>query len=154
MVKPIPDGFTSITPYLIVRDVAGAIDFYERAFDASVIQHERNHNHELHGAQVRIGTGAIMLGQSANGPTYEPSQPIPQATVFLFVPDVDAVMAKAVAEGATSIMPVEDKYYGERMGGVVDPFGIVWWISTHIEDVPPEELPQRAAAARAAKEQK
>ncbi len=149
--KPIPDGFTAITPYVMVRDVLGAIAFYKEAFGAVELQQEANHEGKITGAQVKIGGAGLMLGEAPNIAVYDPSQPLPQVTVFLYVADVDAVFAQAIAAGATSIMPVEDKYYGERMGGVADPFGIVWWVSTHTEDIPPEQLQARALAFKNAK---
>lgn len=149
--KPIPDGFTAITPYVMVRDVPSAVAFYKQAFGAVELQLEPDDKGSITGAQIKIGGAALMLGQAAEIAVYEPSQPLPQVTIFLYVEDVDAVFTQAIGAGATSIMPIEDKYYGERMGGVADPFGIVWWISTHTEDIPPEELQARAQGFKNAK---
>lgn len=149
--KPIPSGYTAITPYIMVRDVPAAVAFYKQAFGAQELLLEPDDKGNITGAQLQIGGAALMLGQAADIAVYEPSQPLPQVTVFHYVEDVDAVFERVIAAGATSIMPVEDKYYGERMGGAADPFGIVWWISTHTEDMTMETLQARALAFKNAK---
>ena len=126
-VQPVPEGFHTVTPYLIVPDGSGAIDFYKRAFNAAVLSQHANPDGRLVHALLRIGDSFLMMGEHNA------------------LEDVDALSAQAVAAGAKEIMPVQDQYYGDRSGGVEDPFGIVWWIATHKEDMSDEELMRRAA---------
>jgi PhnB protein len=148
-VKPIPDGYRSIAPYLIVADGAGALTFYRRAFDASLRLRLERPDGKIGHAEVVIGDCVIMLADeypplAARSPAAYGGSPV---GLHLYVEDVDGVVARAVAAGATLTHPVEDKFYGDRMGTIEDPFGHRWYISTHIEDVSPEEIDRRAAKA-------
>jgi len=152
-VKPIPEGYHTATPYLIVREAAKAIDFYKKAFGATEIMRMGDGN-KIHHAEIKIGTSPIMLGDEcvemqALSPATIGNSPV---TIMLYVEDVDAVFNKAVAAGATVQRPLADQFYGDRTGGLIDPFGHKWYVATHIEDVPHEELQKRSAAMQ--KEQK
>jgi PhnB protein len=147
MVKPIPDGYHSVTPYLIVNGGAKALDFYARAFGA--VEHERMQDPtgKVRHAEIAIGTSRLMLADEhpeidALSPTTVGGTPV---SLHLYVEDVDAVVARAVAAGATLIRPVADQFYGDRVGGIADPFGHRWFIATHKEDLSREELHRRAA---------
>ena len=140
-VKPIPDGFHSVTPYLVVPGVAGLIDFLKQAFDATEV-HQRMTQPDgavMH-AEVRIGDSILMMGEPRGD-----FQAMP-ASFYLYVPDTDAVYRRAIQAGATSLMEPADQFYGDRNAGVKDASGNLWWIATHIEDVSPDELAKRAAA--------
>jgi PhnB protein len=147
-VKPIPEGYHTATPYLIVNDAAGAIDFYQRAFGATEVM-RFDHGGKIGHAEIRIGDSPIMLADEhpemgARSPQTLGGSPI---TILLYVEDVDAVFTQAVAAGAKVQRPVEDKFYGDRAGSVEDPFGHVWHIATHKEDLTLEEMYKRAASA-------
>ena len=141
-IKPIPDGYTPITPYLIVEDAAGLIDFLVNAFGAverfRIPMPEGGIGH----AEVEIGGAALMLSDS------NPEFPPTRASVHLYVTDVDAVHASAISAGAgaASAAPPEDMFYGDRLARITDPYNNHWSIATHTEDVTPDELAQRLAA--------
>ena len=146
-VKPIPDGFHALTPYLTVNGAAQAIDFYQRAFGAK----ERFRMHGPDGktighAEVTIGDSILMLADESPSCGQSPrtlhGTPV---SLLLYVEDVDAVFQRAVNAGATVKQPVENKFYGERAGCLTDPFGHQWTLMTHIEDVPPMEMNKRMA---------
>jgi PhnB protein len=144
-VKPIPDGYHTVTPYLIVQDAARAIDFYVRAFGAKELM-RFGHGDKIGHAEVKIGDSPIMLADEypdmgALSPQTLGGSPV---SILLYVEDVDDLVAQAVAAGATLQRPVEDKFYGDRSGSVVDPFGHVWHIATHKQDLTLEEIHQRA----------
>jgi PhnB protein len=148
--KPIPDGYHALTPYLIVKGAARAIEFYQRAFDATVLFRMDQPDGRVGHAELRIGDSRLMLADEfpeigASGPEAIGGSPV---TMFLYVEDVDATAARAVAAGARLTRPVADQFYGDRTGGVTDPFGHVWLLATHVEDVSPEELQRRAAEQR------
>jgi PhnB protein len=146
MVKPVPEGYHTVTPYLIVNAGAKALDFYARAFGA--IERLRiDAGGKIGHAEITIGDSCVMLADEhpeigALGPTTVGGSPV---SLHLYVEDVDAVVARAVAAGATLVRPVADQFYGDRVGGVADPFGHRWFIATHKEDLSPEELHRRAA---------
>jgi len=149
MVKPIPDGYHSVTPYLIVKGGAQALDFYARAFGA-VERLRIGGDGRIGHAEITIGDSCVMLADEhpeigALSPTTVGGAPV---SLHLYVEDVDAVVARAVAAGATLTRPVADQFYGDRVGGITDPFGHRWSVVTHKEDVSPEELQRRAAAQR------
>jgi PhnB protein len=150
-VKPIPDGYHSLTPYLVVRGGAAALEFYKQAFGAEELL-RIDMGGKLGHAEVRIGDSVVMLADEH--PEY--GFKAPQAfggtpvTLMLYVEDVDARVEQAVTAGAKLLRPVRDQFYGDRTGTVLDPFGHVWTIATHKEDLAPEELQRRAAAAHAA----
>jgi uncharacterized glyoxalase superfamily protein PhnB len=141
-VKPIPDGFHTVTPYLTVPGVARLIDFLKQAFDATEMHRHLRPDGTVQHAQVKIGDSMVMMGEPQ-----DPWKPVP-AVIFLYVNDVDAAYQRAIQAGATSLREPADQFYGDRMGGVQDPSGNQWWVATHIEDVSPEELKRRAEAAQ------
>ncbi len=147
-VKPIPDGYYSVTPYLIMRGAASAIDFYKNAFGAKELFRMPGPDGKIGHAEIRIGNSTVMMADEnpvmgASSPEALGGSPV---GILLYVKDVDAVFHKAIAFGAKVRQPVEDKFYGDRMGTLIDPFGHQWSIGTHKEDVPPQEMAKRAAA--------
>jgi len=145
-VKPIPDGYHTVTPYLIVDGASAAIEFYRHAFSATEIM-RLEHQGRVGHAEIKIGDSHLMLADEhpdmgALGPHTVGGSPV---SVVLYVDDVDAVVARAVAAGAKLSRPVADQFYGDRSGTVEDPFGHTWHVATHVEDVPPDELRRRAA---------
>lgn len=151
--KPIPDGCHSVIPYLVVRGAAKAIDFYKQALGATELGRLTGPDGTsvMH-AELRIGGGRVYLtDESPQGSSRSP-QSIGGTSVALhiYVADVDAAFARAVSAGATVVFPLTDMFWGDRFGKVRDPFGHEWSLASHVEDVPPEELPARAKAAMAA----
>jgi PhnB protein len=138
--KPIPDGYHSVTPYLIVKGADRLIDFVSQAFDAALIERMARADGTIGHAEVRVGDSVVMLSE-ARGEW----KPMP-AALYLYVPDTDATYRAALKAGAASVMEPADQFYGDRNAGVRDPVGNIWWIGTHQEDVPREELERRAAA--------
>jgi len=136
-VKPIPEGFHTVTPYLLVRDVASLIDFLKKAFDAKEFHRSALPDGTVTHADVLIGDSHVMMGAARGEWTAMP------AMIYLYVPDTDVLYQSALSAGATSIMAPADQFYGDRNAGVKDPFGNLWWIATRIEDVPAEELKRR-----------
>jgi len=139
-VKPIPKGYHSITPALNQADAAQTIDFCKKAFGAKEIMRMPGPNGKIMHAELQIGDSIVML----NDAMQEPPQP---AGLFLYVQDVDKTFAKAIKAGATELMAVQDMFWGDRFGRVMDPSGNRWGIATHREDVAPKEMKKRAAAA-------
>ncbi len=139
-VKPIPDGFHTVTPYLLVCEVPKLIDFLKKAFGAEVTECMDAPDGTVMHAQVKIGDSFIMMGDPRG--RCEPTA----ASLYLYVQDNDLVYNRAIEAGATSVMEPADQFYGDRNAGVKDPVGNTWWIATHIEDVPPDELRKRGAA--------
>jgi uncharacterized glyoxalase superfamily protein PhnB len=139
-VKPIPDGYHTITPYLTVADAAAQVEFVKQAFNATVKELIESKEGGVSHAEVVIGDSIIMVGQ-AN----DPAQARP-GMLYLYVEDTDALYLQALSAGATSLMEPANQFYGDRNAGVSDPNGNQWWIATHVEDVAPEELQRRAAA--------
>lgn len=147
-VKPIPEGYHTLTPYLVMKDCARAIEFYKSVFDATETMRMPEPGGGVGHAELRIGDSALMLADEhpqmgALGPRSIGGTPV---GLVIYVPDVDATVARAVAAGATLKGAVEDKFYGDRMGSIVDPFGHLWHVGTHKEDVSPEEMQRRMAA--------
>ena len=145
-VKPIPDGYGSVTPYLVIDGAAAAIDFYKTVFDATGHLRVPGTNNRIGHAELMIGSSMIMLADehpemNIRGPKKIGGSPV---SIMLYVPDVDAVGAKAVAAGANLKRPITNQFYGDRMGTIEDPFGHTWHVATHVEDVPPDELERRA----------
>jgi PhnB protein len=139
-VKPVPDGYPTVSPYLIVRGVSELVGFLKHVFEAEEIERIPGPDGAVSHAEVRIGDAMVMMGEAPEG--YEPKP----GSCYVYVPDVDAVYERALEAGATSVMEPADQFYGDRTGGVEDASGSTWWIATHIEDVSHEELLKRAAA--------
>jgi len=147
-VNPIPEGYHTATPYLIVKDAARAIEFYKKAFGAIELMRMTQQDGRIGHAEIKIGDSPIMLADEfpemgARSPEALGGSPV---SVLLYVQDVDAVFNQAVAAGAKVTRPVKDQFYGDRSGGVTDPFGHQWHIATHKEDVTPEEMKRRQEA--------
>lgn len=150
-VKPIPEGYHSVTPYLIVNGAAKALDFYQRAFGAKEIMRMPGPGGKIMHAEIRIGNSVVMLADehpeiNARSPEAFGGSPV---MIHLYVEDVDAMFNQALAAGAKVERPLADQFYGDRTGGVKDPFGYSWYIATHKEDVTPEEMKKRMAAGGA-----
>ncbi len=145
-VKPIPDGYPRLTPYLIVDGAAAAIDFYTQVFGATERVRMPAPGGKLGHAELEVGDSLIMLADEfpEMGQTSPRTVGGTPVTISLYVEDVDAVFDTAVAAGATPLQPPQDQFYGDRSGQFEDPFGHRWNIATHVEDVPPEEMMRRA----------
>ena len=139
-VKPVPAGFHTVTPYLIVRDAARAIDFYKQAFGATEMFRAADpESGKVRHAEIKIGDSPIMLtDESPQFPDWQSPQSRGGTPVhiYLYVENADAVFKRALDAGATQLMPLEDKPYGDRSGAVTDPFGHIWYVATRIRDVP------------------
>jgi PhnB protein len=147
-VKPIPVGYTSITPYLVMKGAAQAIEFYKKAFGAVEVGRMAGPDGKIGHADIMIGNAHVMLADEQ--PQVGAVAPAPNAhstSIHLYVEDVDAVFARALALGAKACRPVSDQFYGDRSGVLTDPFGHVWGIATHKEDLTLEEIGRRAQAA-------
>ena len=148
MAKPIPDGYHAITPYLIVAGGAKALEFYGQAFGAIERERMQDPSGKIRHAEFSIGDSRVMLADEhpeigALGPGTIGGSPV---SIHLYVEDVDAVVGRAVAAGAKLTRPVADQFYGDRVGGITDPFGHRWFIATHKEDLTSAEIHRRAAA--------
>jgi PhnB protein len=141
-VKPIPEGYHTVTPYLVVEDAAALIDFLKQAFDAEERHRMARPDGTIMHAEVKIGDSFLMLGNSS-----AEHKPL-QCMIYLYVEDADATYQRAIQAGATSVMAPADQFYGDRNGGVKDSWGNFWWIGTHIEDVSSEEVARRAQAQK------
>jgi PhnB protein len=146
--KSPPAGYHTVTPSLIVRDAAQAIEFYKRAFGAEEVTRMPGPGGSIMHAEIRIGDSVVMLGEeNAQWGTLSPlSTKGNPGSLHLYVDDADAAFARALAAGATTRYPLEDVFWGDRYGKVTDPFGHEWGIATHVRDVSPEEMQQAAAA--------
>ncbi|MGA2263450.1 MAG: VOC family protein [Acidobacteriota bacterium] len=140
--KPIPDGYHTVTPYLVVQGVAKLIDFLKQAFGAQEIERMQREDGTIMHAEVRIGDSMIMMGESAG--EHKPML----GSLYVYVDDTDSVYIRSLQAGATSIMEPADQFYGDRNAGVKDPVGNQWWIATHKEDVSLDELRKRAKALK------
>jgi len=147
-VKPIPEGYHSVTPYLIIRGASRAIEFYKKAFGATELMRFPGPNDTVMHAEIKIGDSPIMLADEGETSTYRSPQTFGGSPVSLmiYVEDVDKVFNQAVSTGAKATRPVEDQFYGDRLGTLIDPFGHIWTISTHKEDVSMEEMQRRMQA--------
>lgn len=145
-VKSIPDGYHAVTPYLIVKGASRAIDFYKNTFGAQEIMRFPGPNGTIGHAELRIGDSVIMLAdeqQDHRSPNAYGGSPV---SLMVYVPDVDKTFKQAIANGAKETRAVQDQFYGDRSGNLVDPFGHVWTVATHKEDVSAEEMERRMAA--------
>lgn len=147
MPKPIPEGYHSVTPYLVVDDAAAAIDFYKAAFGAEEIM-QLPMGDKIGHAEIRIGDSFVMLSDEwpDMGKLGPKARGGATASLMIYLADVDAAYARAVDAGAEPERPPEDQFWGDRMGSVTDPFGHTWMLATHVEDVPEEEMQRRMAA--------
>jgi uncharacterized glyoxalase superfamily protein PhnB len=137
-VKPIPDGYHAVTPYLTVDGAETLLEFVKKSFDAEETVRMPGPGGRIGHAEVRIGDSVVMLADA-----WEESPAI-QSTLHLYVEDADATYRRALEAGGESLREPEDQFYGDRVGGVRDPVGNTWWISTHVEDVSEEEMRRRA----------
>jgi PhnB protein len=149
--KSTPEGMHSVTPHLVCAGAAQAIDFYKQAFGAEELMRMPGPDGSVGHASLQIGDSRLMLSdpfpQSSVRPPSERGGPT--ASVFMYVEDADAVFERATAAGATVVAPLEDMFWGDRFGTLADPFGHLWSVATHIEDVSEEEMAERGAAAMA-----
>ena len=148
-VKSIPEGYHTATPYLIIKDAASAIEFYKKVFGATELIRMADPSGKVMHAEIKIENSPIMIADefpemSVRSPQSLGGSPV---SIFLYVEDVDALASQAIAAGAKVLMPVQDQFWGDRYGKLVDPFGHIWDVATHKEDVAPEEIHKRAAAA-------
>ena len=147
-VKPIPEGYHTVTPYLMVKGAKDAIAFYKKAFGATELMRLDGPNDTIGHAEIKIGDSPIMLADEFPdmghlGPKTIGGTPV---GICLYVEDADAVYQQAVDAGATVLKPIQDQFYGDRSGTVIDPFGHMWTIGTHKEDLTQEEINERMKA--------
>jgi PhnB protein len=147
-VKPIPDGFHTLTPHLVVDGAAAAIDYYQKAFGAKELMRMPGPGGKIMHALIQIGDSKVMLNdefpeRKARGPKAIGGSAV---TLTLYVPDVDHTVAQAVAAGGKVTMPVADQFWGDRYGTLIDPFGHLWAVATHTADLSPEQIAKAAAA--------
>ena len=147
-VKPIPDGYHTITPYMYINGAARALDYYKKALGAEEIMRHGGPGGKIMHAEIKIGDSIIMLADefpemNVKGPQAYGGSPM---SLAMYVNDVDKVFNKAIAAGGKVVRPIKDQFYGDRSGTFTDPFGHTWTIATHKEDVSPEELKKRMAA--------
>ena len=146
-VKPIPDGYHSVTPYLIIKGASDAIEFYKKAFGATEL-FRMDHEGKVGHAELKIGDSPIMLADEStemgyNSPTTLGGTPV---SIMIYVDDVDTIFKQAIGAGGEQQKAVQDQFYGDRSGTLKDPFGHVWHVATHVEDVSPQEMEKRMAA--------
>jgi PhnB protein len=148
----IPEGYNTVTPYLVIKGAAKAIDYYKKVFGATVVVRMDAPDGRVGHAELQIGDSRIMLADENPQMGYRSAESIGASPVSLYVylPDCDEVVAKATAEGAKILKPVADQFYGDRSGFIQDPFGHLWGIATHKEDLSPKEMDERARKAMAA----
>jgi PhnB protein len=145
--KTIPEGYHSVTPYLIVRGGVRALEYYKRAFGAEERFRMDGPDATIGHAEIQIGDSIVMLADenpASNARAPEMGTP-PPVQLMIYVDDVDTTFARALAAGGKETQPLKDQFYGDRSGTLIDPFGHSWTVATHIEDVPPEEMHRRAA---------
>jgi len=148
-VKPVPSGYHTVTPYLTLSDASSAIDFYKRAFGATERFRMDRPDGKIGHAEIQIGDSIVMLADESPRSDARSPQSLGGTTagIFLYVENVDAVFDTAVKAGAKVHQPLADMFWGDRFGGLTDPFGHSWALATHIEDVAPEEMEKRMQAA-------
>jgi PhnB protein len=147
-VKPIPDNYHRVTPYLVIDGAAKAIDFYKKVFGATELMRMPAPGDKIGHAEIKIGDSVVMLADAVTEMGHKSPKTLGGSPISLlvYVENVDATVSGAVAAGATVIRPVENQFYGDRMGTVTDPFGHQWYVATHVEDVSPEEMKRRMEA--------
>ncbi|HYL72253.1 MAG TPA: VOC family protein [Candidatus Dormibacteraeota bacterium] len=147
--NPIPDGYRTATPYLIIKGAADAIEFYKKAFGAAELLRMADPQGRVGHAEIKIGDSVIMLADEHPSMGYRGPRSLggSSVSILLYLPDVDDVFARAVKAGAKAQRAVANQFYGDRSGTLEDPFGHVWTVATHVEDVAPEEMKRRAEAA-------
>ena len=143
-VQPIPDGYHSVTPYLSIRDASAAIEFYRKALGAVELRRMLDPTGKIANAEIQIGDSRILIRDETSETPGPESVGVSPVMIHLYVEDVDKIASQAIAAGAKVLIPVGDQFYGDRSGRFADPFGHIWIISTHKEDVASEELEQRA----------
>ena len=144
-VTPIPAGYHSVTPYLVLEGAAKAIEFYKQAFDAKELMRMPAPEDKIAHAEIKIGDSPVMLADASDefkGPRAFGGTPV---SLMIYVEDVDRIFGQALAAGAVQLRPLADQFYGDRTGTLADPFGHVWTVATHVEDVSPEEMNRRMA---------
>ena len=153
-IRQIPKGYHAVTPYLSVQGAADAIAFYKKAFGAKEVMRMAGPRGTIGHAEIQVGDSRIMLADEFPEMNFRSPRSVggTSVTIHLYVQDVDKVAKKAVAAGAKLLRPVADQFYGDRSGSLEDPFGHVWHIATHVEDIPMKELKQRATAMAASAE--
>ena len=146
-VSPVPKGYHSVTPYLIVKGAAKAIEFYKAVFGATERMRMPGPNGTILHAELNLGDSVIMLADEMPAMEFHSPEALGGSPVgiLVYVEDVDGCSAKAVAAGARALKPVQDQFYGDRSGTIADPFGHIWTIATHVEDVSPAEMQRRMA---------
>lgn len=145
-VRPIPEGYHSISPAITCKNAARAIDFYQQAFGATEIMRMPGPGGIIMHAELRIGDSVIFLSDEIPGLASGPAPGVtPSSYLFLYTQDADATFSRAVAAGATVTMPLADMFWGDRYGKLTDPFGHSWGVATHVEDIAPEEMTRRSA---------
>ena len=147
-VNAIPKGYEGATPYLIIKGASDALEFYKKAFGATEIMRIPAPGGAVGHAEIKIGHAIVMLADEFPEMNHKSPQSFggTPVSMLVYVPDVDAFVKRAVAAGAKTLMPVENKFYGDRSGSLEDPFGHHWHFATHVEDVPPDEMAKRAEA--------
>jgi PhnB protein len=146
-VSYVPKGYHTIIPYLIVKGAARALDYYEQVFGASEVMRMPGPNDKIVHAEIKINGSTVMLADEMPGMEFKSPPSIGGSPVgmVVYVEDVDACVTRATSKGGRILKPVQDQFYGDRSGTVLDPFGHIWTIATHIEDVAPEEMQRRMA---------
>jgi len=152
-VRPVPEGYHTATPYLYVKGGVKALDFYKKAFGATELMRMEGPGGSIGHAEIKIGDSPIMLSDESPemGARSPESYGGSAVGLMLYVPNVDETVKRAVGAGAKLDRAVEDKFYGDRMGSIIDPFGHIWYIATHVEDGSPDEMKRRAKAMMAQK---
>ena len=150
-VKAIPEGYHSVTPYLVIDGAAAAIDYYKEAFGATEL-FRMEHGGKIGHAEIKIGDSPIMLADEYPDLGHVSPKKLGGSPVgiMIYVEDVDTIYKRAIAKGGVEVKPLQDQFYGDRSGALKDPFGHLWTIATHREDVSPEEMEKRMAAAKGA----
>jgi PhnB protein len=151
-VPPVPEGYSTVTPYLIIKGAAHAIEFYKKVFDATELMRFPGPDGQVAHAELQIGDSRIMLSDEHPEMGFRSPQSIGGSAtgIMLYVDDVDRIFRGAINAGAKAHQEVKDQFYGDRSGTLIDPFGHLWTIATHIEDVSPQEMKRRMDASMGA----